>query len=168
MSAVSQTLDKIFGQAEGRYLRMFAESIRLAHQYASKKWGVTVHRDRVRLNVGSVVVCTLSAGRIWFALDRDCSDTADCKYLNESDDWNWTPQYDYKAVPSMSGYYVASSPRGHSEIWARIKKMHEGLVQSAAGKYRKLRTPCQNSHSPEFLEYLRIRLDQPDLPNPSF
>ena len=66
-----QTIDALFGQTEKRCLEMFAESIREANRSGSDKWGVTHYgKDRVRLNVGSIVVCTLHAGGIWFALDK--------------------------------------------------------------------------------------------------
>ena len=72
MSEVEQTLDQLLGRAEERFLQMFAESILQADQYGSNKWGITLYSgDRVRLNVGSVVVCTLHRIPIWFALDRE-------------------------------------------------------------------------------------------------
>jgi len=170
MTDAQQTITQLFGQTEERCLHMFAEAIRKAHKSGRNKWGVTLYNnDRVRLNVGSVVVCTLHAGGIWFALDKDFGGTLDESYLDRAHDcWNWTHEHDYRAVPSISGYYKPSTARKHAATWPRIRKMHFALIDNAADKYKRLRKTSQTAHSSEFLKYLRNRLKQPDIPNPVY
>ncbi len=168
MAKAQQTIDWLFGQTEARCLEMFAKSIQHAHKCGSSKWGVTHYRKyRVRLNVGGIVVCTLHAGRIWFALDKDYQDSADYIFLSKYDGWIPSPRYDYTVIPSITGSYVPSTPRSHAALWRRIKRMHFSLIEKAADKYTKLREPSRKAHSRRFIEHLRDRLD-PDLPDPTY
>lgn len=162
-----QTIEALFGHTEKLCLEMFAESIKEAHRNGANKWGVTLYnKDRVRLNVGSIVVCTLHAGGVWFALDRDKLESPEYAFVKESSDWKSTPQYDYVAVPSMSGLYKPSTARVHAKTWAKIRKMHFALIDKAATKYTKLRSSSRNVHSKDFLEYLRENLHDSKIPNP--
>jgi hypothetical protein len=65
-----KVIEKLFPEEESRkaYLDMFAECIEEARRHGDEKWGVTLHSDRVRLNVGSLVVCTLHEGCSWVVL----------------------------------------------------------------------------------------------------
>jgi len=162
-----QTINTLFGQTEQRCLEMFAESIKEANHCGNDKWGITLYKDRVRLIVGSIVVCTLEAGSVWFALDRNFQGSTDHAFLDKAVDWKWTPRYDYVAVPSMSGYYKPSTPGIHAQTWAKIKKMHFSLIDKAALKYRKLRAPSKKVHSEDFMDYLRQRLNDPTIPDPT-
>ena len=147
---------------------MFAESIEKANDSGRNKWGVTHSKsDRVRLNVGSLVACTLHADKIWFALDSNYAGTSDKYYLDKHDCWTWTP-INYEPVPSISGIYKPSTAEKHAEMWPRIRKMHFAFIDNAADKYKRLSKKIQPAHSPEFLEHLRGKLSQPDLPNPIY
>jgi hypothetical protein len=162
-----QTIASLFNQTEQRCLEIFAESIKEADRSGSSKWGVTHYgNDRVRLNVGSIVVCTLHAGRIWFALDKAWQGSAECVFLDRSHDWKWTPGHDYVAVPSMSGFYAPSAAKAHTTTWTKIRKMHFALINKAASKYRKLRSSSKRAHSADFMNYLRQRLNDPTIPDP--
>jgi hypothetical protein len=167
MTKEQETIARIFGQTEGRCLTMFARSIEQAHQRGSSKWGVTLYyKDRVRLIVGGIVVCTLRIGRIWFALDKDYQSTNDYISLRDSGDWAETPWADYRIVPSISGNYLPS--HRHESLVPHIERMHFSLIEKAADKYTKLREPCRKAHSCKFLKELRDRLNQPDLPTPGY
>jgi len=65
-----KVIEKISPEKESRkaYLEMFAECIEEARRHGAEKWGVTLHSDRVGLNVGSLVVCTLHEGYFWVVL----------------------------------------------------------------------------------------------------
>lgn len=162
-----QTIVAIFHQTGPRCLEMFVESIREADRCGGDKWGVTHYeKDRVRLVVGSVVVCTLHVGGIWFALDKDFEDSTDYTFIDQRAEWKATPEYDYKAVPSISGMYYPPASKIHKQNWGKIKKMHFALIDKAASKYRKLRVTSKKAHSKAFMDYLRQRLDDPTIPDP--
>jgi len=146
---------------------MFTESVGKAHKSGHDKWGITLYEDRVRLNVGSIVVCTLHADKIWLALDKGLAGASEETYVDKAL-WSRTPENDYSAVPSISGCYRPSTGQKHGETWPRIRKMHFALLDSAADKYKRLRKPSQATHSSEFLEYLRDALGQLDIPNPAY
>lgn len=173
MANSQQLIHQLFGQTEQRCLEMFAESIQYADTYKNRHgknlWGVTLYNnDRVRLNFGSIVVCTLHAGNIWFALDKEFDGTKDSVYLDGLNEWRWTPHYNYVAVPSISGFYLPSGPKKHLTVWPRIRKMHFALIDSAWAKYTKLRKQSQRSHSSDFMNYLRATLKSPQLPDPVY
>jgi hypothetical protein len=130
--------------------------------------GVTHYgNNRVRLNVGGIVVCTLHAGKIWFALDKDWENSAECAFVKKRPyEWQWTPDYDYIVVPSMNGLYVPSTTKAHAVMWPRIRKMHFALIARAAKKYSKLRSSSKKAHSAEFMNELRRRLNDPTIPDP--
>ena len=58
MNDAKKVIKKLFPEEESRkaYLKMFAECIEEARPHGDEKWGVTLHSDRVRLNVGSIPV----------------------------------------------------------------------------------------------------------------
>ena len=166
MTDTQETIARIFGQTEDRCLAMFAESIQQAHRCGNSKWGVThYHKDRVRLIVGGIVVCTLRVGRIWLVLDKVYQGTNDYTSLKDSGDWAETPWVDYKVIPSISGNYVPS--HRHSRLRPLIERMHFSLIEKAADKYTKLREPSRKAHSRKFLQYLRDERNQP-VPSPDY
>jgi hypothetical protein len=164
-----QTINTLFPQRPF-CLKMFAESIEEADRIGHGKWGVTHYgNDRVRLNVGSIVVCTLHVDSIWFALDKAWHGSSEYNFIDTKvpGEWTWTTKYDYVAVPSMSGLYRPStSSRVHTQTWAKIKKMHFALIAKAASKYSKLRSPSKKVHSQDFMDELRKELGDPTIPNP--
>jgi hypothetical protein len=104
IQAAHQTIVRIYRQTEELCLQMLAESIRKAHKSGHNRWGLTHHKnDRVRLNVGKIVVCTLEAGGIWFALDKGFAGASDESYLDKAlDCWTWSPEHNYREVSSIS------------------------------------------------------------------
>src|SRR5918993_5329142 len=73
-------------------LTMFAEAIDEANRYGRDIWTLTHTRDKVRLIVGHIIVCTLENrpehGPIWMALDKGLLGTSKF-HLERSGDWEW-------------------------------------------------------------------------------
>lgn len=157
-----QTLDVLFGRTERRCLEMFAEAIELAGELAPGKWSVTHYQnDRVRLIVGSIVVCTLHPSSVWFALDKDCERSPEFASLDAALYWKWTPKHDFRVVPSRSGYYTPSTAAAYRRTWPKIKKMLSALIRKANLKYKSLRPACRRAHSRSFVDHLRETLSTP-------
>lgn len=162
-----QTMSVVFGVRPKRCLEMFAECIKEANRHGSDKWGVTLCSDRVRLNVGFVIVCTLSDGGIWFSFDKSCLGSAAYAVVDkEIQYWEWTPQYKYKVVPSISGTYTPPITPVHGNIWAEIRTMHFSFIGNVAAKFKNLRPSSKKSHSQDFMTYLRQELNDPTIPDP--
>jgi hypothetical protein len=51
------------------FLAVLADSILAAHAAGPNKWGLTLYHNRIWLNVGRIVVCGISRGTSWVAID---------------------------------------------------------------------------------------------------
>lgn len=161
-----QTMNVVFGVRPKRCLEMFAECIKEANQHGSDKWGVTLYKNKIRLTVGNIVVCTLSDDSLWLSLDKSYLDSAEYAFVEkETRYWEWTDDK-YVAVPSISGSYTPPITQAHQNIWAKIKTMHFAFIDKVAKKYKKLRSSSKKAHSQDFMDYLRQELNDPTIPDP--
>ena len=168
--SVKETLNQIFPDKEIRKncLSILSECIIQADESGSSKWGVHLLKDRVRLLVGSMIVCTIQDGEIWVALDQDKLD-ADEEFneiLNKSSYWRWDEQDypEYTRVPSKNGYYRPADQ--NLELWQSIKAIHLEFIRKVANKFELLQNRSRENHEPELLNYIQenfgISLPFPD------
>ena len=156
-------------EARQKCLMVFAEAIVKANSCGRDVWAVTHTRDKVRLVVGHVIVCTLKNrsehGPIWMALDKGLVSSS--KYpLEQSGDWEWdNDRYpEYTTIESRNGYYSPSER--HAELWDSIKHLHYEAISKAANQTTMdPRTP--NGHTPEILAYIGKELGR-QLPDPHY
>lgn len=144
------------------YLALFLQALNKANSYGSNKWGVHYRSDGVRLLVGNLIVFTIHKNKIWLALDKQLlrgnknkRDLLDKSELWSWDDGKWS---EYKAIPSMNGYYVPSSEG--LDIWPVIRDFHFEYIRKVANKYESLNFKSQLKHAPELLDYLSSELGQ--------
>lgn len=150
-------------------LKIFVENINHANSYGSYKWGVHYDHKKVRLLMGSLIVCTIEQDCIWLALDRELLTGLE-KYqqlLEKANSWQWdeTDYPTYKIVSSRNGYYIPSE--NHLEIWPIIKLLHFEFINKVANKFGALKTTSQLKHSLALLNYLRNAVKQ-FIPNPAY
>jgi len=153
-SEAQKVIEKLFPEKEARkaYLKMFSEAIAKARSHGDKKWGVTLHSDRIRLIIGNIVVCTLHKGHIWFVLPGE----AYPDYTSPKEIPGWDTDYlEYKSIPSIAGYYQYSKDY-HDKAWPQIKAQHFTFLELAAQKCKILNAKSRKKYSPGVLEYLKL------------
>jgi hypothetical protein len=159
---------ELFSLYEKTCLEIFSDSIHKCHSLGSNKWGITVRTPRhYRLVMGNLVVATIESGAIWLALDIPSS--REKAKLDEIMNWGWSPQYQYKPVPSVSGYYwpMEWEYSSHSKIWPILKKLHYRYLPKVADYYHQLRSLSQASHSNEAIKLIEKVLGT-SLPRPNY
>jgi hypothetical protein len=154
-SEAKDIIDKFLPEKKIRYtcLSMFAESIERAHSHGGGKWGVTIasKKDRVRFNVGNLVLCTLQKNSYWLALSAE--DPKVLETLKELQGWTTEKKEGYSSIPSIWGYYDPSN-NYHSQVWPIIRGHHFRLIDGASEKYFKLSAKSEKAHSPGMLKYM--------------
>lgn len=147
-------------------LTMIADAICEANTYGRDKWVVNYAKNKVRLHVGHIIICTLESGRIWMALDKGLLEASRSQpLLDQSGDWKWGKEDEYpeySSILSKNGYYLPSEK--HVEIWPEIRRLHFESVYKAANKTTMVPATRQ-SNSSEILKYLRNELRQ-HVPDP--
>lgn len=168
---VHLTLDQILPEKRLREncLNIFSECIICADESGSNKWGLHLHKNKIRLLVGSMIVCTIQDEEIWLALDRGHLDSEGEfeEVLNDSPYWRWdTEDYpEYTRVPSRNGYYIPNEK--NLELWSTIKNAHFEFVRNVANKFESLQTQSKEKHEPELLKFIQDVLDR-SLPAPDY
>ena len=139
-------------------LNAFADSIVRAHMEGEDKWGITLGTDRIRLNVGSIVVCTIHNRALWLALVRTPA-------IENLPSLNPPEGYQYKVFKEpIADLYVQPQDL---PLQRSIQDAHWRLIELAGEKYKRLRQQSQGSHSPGVLTYLRAELGR-ELPDPAY
>lgn len=160
--AIHYTLNKILTNQKLREncFNILSECIICADESGSNKWGLHLHKNKIRLLVGSMIVCTIQNEEIWIALARDYLNTEDEfeQVLNDSPNWRWdADDYpEYTRVPSRNGYY--SPNEQNFELWNTIKSAHFEFVRNVANKFESLQTRSQKKHEPELLRIIEDTL----------
>ena len=155
-----------------RCLEAFAEAVREAHRHSEGIWAVTCSDEKVRLQVGPVIICNIgdkSAGteRLWLALDRDSlARGGKAALLEGSVDWEWgVGKYaTYRVIPTRNGCYFPSER--YEDIWPEVRELHFESIRRAAQRGG-LRPKTKEGHSPGVLEYLRSTLGR-SMPDPVY
>jgi hypothetical protein len=140
-------------------LRVFADSIRLAHATGADRWGISLLSDRLRLNVGQVVVCAIEKNGIWLALDRDAIPEQELSRLREARAWQ-SPVY--RGLRSSASIVVEAEQL--ASIVPQVWQAHQRLIELAAEKYGILKDELQHTHAEKVIDLLRRDL-QFELPH---
>lgn len=143
-------------------LMALIKSIQLAHQHAPRRWGVTLTKQQVRLNVGRIEVLTFRKDLLHLVLYAKQL-PQELKGL-DGVFWNETPVYQ-----SVPGSFISEIvPEDFQSLSSAIMKYHHELIKEAAVTARHSMTAI--AHSPGVLRYLEdaygIVLNDPSyLPN---
>ncbi len=153
--AAKRVVEEVLPQPEVRQavLDLLVESIRHAHATKPGSWGLTLHPNGVRLNVGSMEAFyfTRQKERAGFYLavddkklapaDKESLIHAGVEFLSE-----------YKVIPSSSRAFVPAE----GLAWAvpLLREPHLSLVQTAARTIT-TRSPWHETHSPGATSYLK-------------
>ena len=159
-------------QTRQRCLETFADAVREAHYHSEGLWAITCSKDKVRLQVGPVIIGNIGdrrAGteRLWLALDRTSLVRGDeGPTVEGSGDWEWGvgKWATYRVVPTRNGCYFPSE--GHEEIWPEIRELHFEAIRKAARRGG-LRQRTKDGHSPGISRYLRNALGR-SVPDPAY
>ena len=151
-----------------RCLKIFSECIIQADESGSNKWGIHVKKDRIRLLVGSLIVCTVMKDKIWLGLYNEAFKASGSvrEIIESSECWSWdTEDYpEYSKVPSRNGYYLLKDES--IDLWNYLKEFHFQLISKAGKKYKRLQVKSQKSHEPAFITFVsnayNIHLPVPD------
>lgn len=144
-------LERLLPETEGRRacLQAFAASILQAQEVAPDRWSVTLYPNKVWLNVGPVMVCSLHPGMLWRALDGAELDEPALRALG-----NRLDAYGYSVVLDSTG--LESTPEQVTEDCTLSDEAHRALLQRAiVGRALK---QGREDHSAGLLEYLRTEL----------
>ena len=148
-------------------LTAFADAIIEANAYGRDKWAVRHARNKVRLHIDHVYICTLENGCVWMSLDKGLLETSNGQsQLEHTGDWRWdTDEYpEYSSIGSRNGYYLPSER--HAKVWPVIRRLHfEAIYRAANG--RELDAGARENHAPEILMYLRNELER-HVPDPLY
>ena len=154
-------LAMIYRDAESRdrCLAFLAAAIEKAHTYGPGVWEVTLQRRRVRLNVGMMVSCELSVGRIGFGVVP--SHLADDLKRFLDDVGEWSEPFKTDPVARLCSIPVASFLERREQLEAAFGEFLEIAGRSAR------QTPYAYAHSPAFVDHLE-RVVGHALPRPTY
>jgi hypothetical protein len=141
------------------FLTILADSIVAAHAADPSKWGVTLYRNRIWLNVGRVVVCGIRRDGGWLTLDK--GQTPDLQRLEQAG----LLGAGYRSLPSSVGLRFSATTE--PALLQSVQAAHAALTQQAANMVKQLRGPTAQAHSSGAMAYLRSTL-QRSLPDPDY
>lgn len=157
-------IERLLPHSTGRnaILAFFAQSITIAHTAQPAAWGVTLYRDRVRLNVNQVIVCTLVRDTIWIAVDKQALDEPTTARLSQLQDWQ---EHTYRSVPTSASATVHYHEL--EEVLPLLASAHARLIQLCAARSAQAPLKVQGAHSEGVIAYLRAA-GFPDVPSPAY
>jgi len=146
-------------------LEFFANSIAIAHALHPERWGITLKKDMIRLNVGNIEVVTLVPELLHCMLDLDTipkeiwkNEIVDLD-MNEHD-----PELGfYKSVPKSVACYMLIEDA--KTVIPLIKDSHRLLVENASQTRR--HAMAKRAHSPGVIDYLASCLGR-EVPRPEY
>jgi hypothetical protein len=143
----------------GLFLAVLADSILAAHTAGPNKWGLTLYYNRIWLNVGRIVVCSIERDTSWVAIDtrllhdRERLDSEDLIFNS------------WKSLPHSAALRLTSAT--DPAILESNKAAHAALIKQAADAVKQVRGPTAQAHSSGTMAYLRATL-QRSLPDPEY
>jgi len=160
-SMAEERLAMIYRDAEDRdrCLAFLAMAIEKAHAYGSGVWEVTLQRRRVRLNIGVMLSCELSIGRIGIGLVPSHLSDDLKRFLDDVGEWSEPFKTD--PVARFCSLPVASFLERREAIEAAFA----GFLEIAGRSARQ--TPYAYAHSPAFVDHLERVLGRA-LPRPTY
>ncbi len=127
-------------------LAALIKSIQLANQLAPGRWGVTLTKQQIRLNVGRIEVLTFRKDSLHFVLFAKQFP----KVLKGIEGVVWNENPVYQSVPGS--FYCEITPEDIRELLPDFLRYHQELIQRAAETSR--HSMMATAHSPGVLRYL--------------
>lgn len=152
-----------------QYLNLFADTIVEANRIAPNNWGVSMYNGAIRLNVGGVIVWTLSrsgpkdrpAVQVWLVVDSHGLSVEGQKVLDGGKKWE-KPDY---PIPGAAAYYLDT--KGLIAGWPVLREAAWGFLRKATLTTKEFRKPSRKAYAPEVIAYLRQELGR-SLPEPAY
>lgn len=146
-------------------LEFLANSIGIAHALSPNRWGATLKKNLIRLNVGKIEVVTLLPGVLHCILDLD---TIPEKLWKDEIVNLHRSEYDpeigvYKSVPKSVACNMLVE--NAEKVIPLIQDSHRILVQKASQTGRHAMT--KKAHSPAVIDYLSSYLGR-KIPKPEY
>lgn len=166
ITAATRLIERIFPIGipnRAKILDLFADSMVEAHKIVPDKWGVTLHQDRIRLNFGHAVMCTLWQGQIYLALNKHEIPDNDRKWFEQNAEWSPSG---YKSLPNSATIVV--NAEDFEEALPKIRTPHLAVYKLGDGRWKVLRPGSMKAHSPAVLQYIRDHINRPDIPDPDY
>jgi 5-methylcytosine-specific restriction protein A len=160
INAAGKMFERLLVDAESRKtcLDFLGNSIEQSHSLSPICWALTLGRDYVRLNVGSIEAFTVHPQSLNVIVHRDVP-TPDHPKLKRSPKARTL----YKSVAGSTAHEL---PARHATILLPItKKSHEYLIEKAVAKSTK--TKWHYAHKPALVIYLSHFLNR-ELPQPAY
>lgn len=145
-------------------LTALADSINRANDFGAAKWGMTLHPDVVRFNVGHVVPLDIRRSGIFVAVIRDgLSDLTSKERATLDSLVEWKGRFG--SIRDSEQFSV--SPEDFAKVWPLVETANSHFIEKAAQGAALLHLDSRRAHSPGVLEYLAEALEK-DVPRPSY
>ena len=157
-----QQMEQSFSDSEQLQaaLFLFVEAIKCADSANAKNWALrsVEEENKIRLLAGRFIVCTLSNGKIWCALDE--ASLKENKLmrndLEEDPEWKWDqtdyPRYSFAKMFSRNGYF--SAPSEEYPLMDTVKYLHLAYVDRVTSR-TSLKRETIAGHESRILDFLK-------------
>ncbi|MBI3966853.1 MAG: EVE domain-containing protein, partial [Chloroflexi bacterium] len=160
------TVEQWLPDPDTRYqcLSLLADLIVAANSQSSVNWVTTFRPDRklIRLNIGWVLVCTISAEAAYFHFDAEAISAEALGRIQSVA--ARVVDSDFRAITGVSWAQV--DPAGPPDVVPLLREHAVRLVERAQATGRH-RSPWWRSHKPEVIRYLERVVDR-ELPQPAY
>lgn len=156
-------IEKLLPQEASRRLALnyLADTMVQADAIGADVWGVTLFKDRVRLNIGTIEVGVLEQNAVYMTLHDEALTEAARKQLKK---WGqFGKKGAYRTAPDALGLRLPAE-----KLAAALPLLQEAraqLIEKLAS--RRKRTTWYEAHSPGVIAYLQSALGRA-IPNPSY
>jgi hypothetical protein len=165
--SIAEAIQRLLPEEATRRGRLdfLADSIGTAYATSPDRWGLTLNKDFLRLNVGRIEVLAFIPDFIHCILDLDTlpEDIREDDRVSLKENENDPRLGFYKSVPGSVVCNIFSEEP--EEILALIKGSHKILIENAARTGRNPMT--KKGHSPAVIDYLVSYLGR-DIPQPTY
>jgi hypothetical protein len=135
-------------------LERLATSIRMAHSTDPRRWGVTLHEEQVRLNVGMPELFCIWPQEVYFFVVADSPPRIGTRLI----------EVDPSPYANLRGAFrVAGPAEAIATVYDQLRDHHKKAIALAAK--RNLNPAAFKSHSPGVIQHLRTEL-RSDVPAP--
>lgn len=147
--SAQRVIERLLASEEERrqVVAAFAEAVREADRYGRQRWSVTLHRRKLRLNVGRLLSMELAEDRLRLGLAPHLLPGDVPEMLREEDE----PET-FATTPATAMFAMA--PATFRTLWPRLLPAFREFLRIAAGTARK--SPYTQAYSPGILAYLDL------------
>lgn len=142
-------------------LEYLSEAIRFASTLQNNNWGLTLHLDKIRLNVGPVEVLTLRKNEVLLLLDAESLAPRDRKKISPPVKFS---RDEYRRVPGEKGIGEMGVEE-FIKLRDQFRAAHCAFIRKASAPFTAIR--WANTHSPGLLQHLR-QATATEIPDPDY